>query len=79
MKDANATTSATIEIDLYTGRWQEALRPTAPPIGTLVYWPESHDARERDDFKRCLRKAGLDLEWSEGDDWEVVKAPAGDD
>jgi hypothetical protein len=59
-----------ITIDTYTGTWQEALRPSAPDVGTEVRIPDSHhpDGRERDDFRRVLDEAGLDIQWDRADD-----------
>lgn len=48
-------------INFYTGNWQAALRPRAPRVGSFVRIHEAPDAREADDFMRCLRAAGLDL------------------
>jgi hypothetical protein len=47
-----------ITIDAYTGEWQAACRPTAPRVGALFRMADSPDAREWDDFKRCLHAAG---------------------
>ena len=52
-----------IKIDAYTGRWQAALRPAAPAVGTLVTAPGGADAREYDDFPRSLPAAGLETEY----------------
>ncbi len=52
-----------IDLTTYTGGWQRALNRSAPDVGTEVRWPESHDAREADDFRATLRRAGRRLEW----------------
>jgi len=59
-----------IEVNAYTGAWQEALRPSAPRVGSLVRVPnperDTPDGREWDDFRRCLRAAGRGLQFVRG-------------
>jgi len=50
-----------IRVGIYTGNWQEALKPTAPKVGTLVSIEEYGDEREYHDFSNCLRREGLTL------------------
>ena len=72
-----------IEINRYTGKWQEALHPSAPDVGATVLTPSDHapEGREMADFRRVLRGAGLDLEWystAEGwNEWTVVQEGEG--
>lgn len=71
--------SATIVLDHYTAAWDEAMRPTAPRVGTMVRVPAhtSVDAREWDAFRRALGRAGLDLAYSHAtrrSTWSVVVA-----
>jgi hypothetical protein len=47
-------------IDTYSASWN-----TAKPlrVGSLVAISDSPDAREIDDFRRCMRKVGRKLSW----------------
>ena len=67
----------TITINDYTGTWQAATGRHAPEIGAAVAVHVSCDAREWDDIKRLVRRAGMDLDFT-GDNgewnmWTVVK------
>ena len=69
-----------IIIDTYTASWDEAMRPTAPRIGSVIRMHEQPDDREADAFQRCLQRAGLDLEFIchhprlRMDAWRIVRA-----
>ena len=55
-----------ITINHYTGNWQKACNPVSPAIGELVRIHDEADAREYDDFCRCLKSNKLDREF---DSW----------
>ena len=52
-----------LTINFYTGVWQQALqpKPKSPKKRSLVRISDSPDARELDDFRRCLRESGRGL------------------
>lgn len=63
-----------IEINLYTGDWQQATRRAAPEVGTEVRVHESADAREWDDIQRKLRNADRMLDYRDTDgEWGVYR------
>lgn len=75
-----------IEIASYTGRWDEAMRPTAPALMTQVRVAKQPDAREWDAFRRVLARADRDIEFrgmtnEDGETWDeyVVVEASGED
>jgi hypothetical protein len=48
-----------ITINDYTGNWQAACRPAVPRRNSMVRIHDEPDAREYDDFMRCLRSNQL--------------------
>lgn len=62
--------SQSITIHHYTATWDNAMRPSAPDVGTEVRMPaySTPDARELDDFRRVLARAGLMLEFDSTDE-----------
>lgn len=59
-----------ITIHHYTATWDDAMRPSAPDVGTEVRMPadSTPDARELDGFHRILARAGLMLEYDSADE-----------
>jgi len=55
--------STIITIDTYTANWQTAMRPVSPRIGTRIRMSTEPDAREADDFNRCIRSNDIAMEW----------------
>lgn len=53
-----------LTIDDYTTSWDQAMRPSAPRVGTKFRLSETADAREYDGFRRALTAAGLDYEYT---------------
>lgn len=51
-----------ITINSYSGQWQSALRPAPPRVCSCVRVHDNPDAREIDDFQRCLRSHGLHID-----------------
>ena len=52
----------TITINAYTGNWQSAIPQSSLRPGTLVRVHDRPDGREIDDFRRALRRQGLEID-----------------